>query len=81
MKNMYVIEVGNTFSGELKMDRQSGLPVTTKAEDGHGFGLASIRHAVQKYYGDIEIGTEENEGRRYCVLRVMLQIMTDNSGD
>lgn len=81
MKNMYVIEVRNTFSGELKIDRQSGLPVTTKAEDGHGFGLASIRHAAQKYYGDIEIGTEENEGRRYCVLRVMLQIMTDNSGD
>lgn len=79
IKNMYVIEVKNTFSGELKMDGQSGLPVTTKMEDGHGFGLASIRHAARKYYGDIEIGTEEYEGRGYCVLRVMLQIMTDGS--
>ena len=74
VKNMYIIEVRNPFTGEMNIDEKSGLPLTTKTETGHGFGLAGIRHAAGKYYGDIEIGVEEREGRRCCVLRVMLQM-------
>lgn len=74
VKNMYMIEVANSFTGELHIDEKSGLPITTKAEEGHGFGLAGIRHTAQKYYGDVEIGVEDREGGRCCVLQVMLQM-------
>lgn len=74
VKNMYIIETANPFAGELRTDGTTGLPVTGKAEEGHGFGLSGIRHAARKYYGDLEIGVEEYGGVRCCVLRVMLQI-------
>lgn len=78
MKNMYFIEVSNSFGGELVKDAQSGLPCTSKAGDGHGFGLVSIRHVAKKYLGDIEIVKEVHGGEECCVLRVMLQIFTHN---
>lgn len=77
VKNMYMIEVINSFSGELVTDKQTGLPLTTKTEEGHGFGLAGIRYAARKYYGDMEISVEERAGGRCCVLRIMLQIPSD----
>ncbi len=73
-KNMYMIEVSNSYRGDLETDPISGLPFTSKTGEGHGFGLASIRHAARKYLGDIEIRKEICEGEECCVLRVMLQI-------
>ena len=77
-KNMFMIEIANDYSGELTIDPQSGLPITSKFGDGHGFGLANIRRVARKYLGDVEIGKEIYAGRECCVLRVMLQ-MTDDS--
>ena len=74
VKNMYIIEVSNPYKGEFFLDTISGLPGTSKVGDGHGFGLANIRHVARKYYGDMEIGKEMREGESYCVLRVMLQL-------
>ncbi|MBD5459095.1 MAG: GHKL domain-containing protein [Lachnospiraceae bacterium] len=74
VKNMYMIEVANTYTGELVHDEQSGLPMTSKNGDGHGFGLENIRQAAHKYFGDMEIGKEMYAGEECCVLRVMLQI-------
>ncbi len=71
---MYIIEAANVFTGSLHVDAQSGLPLTTKTEEGHGFGLSGIRHVARKYYGDVEIGVEDYRGARCCVMRVMLQI-------
>ncbi len=79
VKNIYIIEVVNAFTGELYVDDFSGLPLTTKAEEGHGFGLSGIRYVTRKYYGDVEIGVEEHAGVRYCVLRVMLQFRNEQS--
>lgn len=73
-RNMYVIEISNTYAGELKTDHSDDLPVTTKSGEGHGFGLSSIRQAARKYLGDIEIRKETVDDRECCVLRVMLQI-------
>lgn len=73
-KNMYIIEVSNSFTGNLEIDPASGLPRTSKIDEGHGFGLSAIRHAARKYLGDLEIGKEIQEGEERCVLRVMLQI-------
>lgn len=76
-KNMYIIEVANSYRGKLDTDPKSGLPRTCKPGEGHGFGLANIRHVARKYLGDIEIGKELHEGRECCVLHVMLQIPKD----
>lgn len=73
-KNMYIIEVSNTYTGNLEPDPTSGLPCSSKAEEGHGFGLIGIRHVARKYLGDIEIKKEEREGESLFVLRVMLQL-------
>ena len=74
VKNMFMIELVNSYRGELQIDEASGLPFTSKPGAGHGFGLANIRHVARKYYGDVEIGKEIREGRSCCVLRVMLQL-------
>lgn len=76
-RNMYVIEMSNTYAGELKTDGPNGLPTSTKGGEGHGFGLRSIRQAARKYLGDMEIKKETVDGRECCVLRVMLQITTN----
>lgn len=77
-KNMYLIEIANSYQGNLEIDKTSGLPHTSKDSDGHGFGLPAIRHAAHKYLGDIEITKENREGEDYFVLRVMLQLPEDN---
>ncbi len=74
VKNMFMIELVNSYRGELQIDEASGLPLTSKAGAGHGFGLVNIRHVARKYYGDVEIAKEIREGRSCCVLRVMLQL-------
>ena len=79
VKNMYMIEVANSYTGELLLDEQSGLPRTTKTGEGHGFGLENIRHAAHKYFGGMEIGKEMYAGEECCVLRVMLQIAEANA--
>lgn len=77
MKNMYVIEIVNSYRGEWKTDEQSGLPITTKEGKGHGFGLSSVRHAARKYLGDIEISKEIYKEEDCFVLRVMLQTVSN----
>lgn len=74
MKTMYVIEITNSYKGALETDEQSGLPLSTKSGEGHGFGLSSIRHVTKKYLGDVEIKKEQVDGEECCVLRVMLQL-------
>lgn len=68
-KNVYMIEVKNSFSGELVIGAQQ-LPATTKEGEGHGFGLANIRKVAQKYCGDVEIECEDG----VCVVSVMLLV-------
>lgn len=70
-KNAYMIEVSNTFTGELHWDAQSGLPLTTKTDkDGHGYGLSNIRRVARKYAGDIDVERKEGEFR-LCVMLMM----------
>lgn len=73
-KNMYMIVITNTCTGILETNPVNGLPFSSKSEEGHGFGLVSIRHVARKYLGDIQINREIFEGEERCVLRVMLQI-------
>ncbi len=73
--NAYMIEVSNSFTGNLQWDKESGLPLTSKENvdgDGygktHGYGLANIRIVARKYSGDIAIDLKDNEFRLSIML-------------
>ncbi len=69
--HMFMIEIVNSFTGKLVRDAESGLPVTTKKIKGeHGYGLRNIEKVAQKYFGAMEIETEEGRVR----LTVMMQM-------
>lgn len=70
-KNAYMLEVRNCISKGVEIDKETGLPETTKKDRGsHGFGLTNIRRVAQKYYGDIDISQNENS----FTLTVMMMI-------
>lgn len=70
-KNVYMIECANSFVGEIRLDEESGLPVTTKKDSQeHGYGLISIRNVAQKYYGDIDI-RQENGKFILCIMLLL----------
>lgn len=69
-KNAYLIEVKNSVKGVRAVDEESGLPMTTKAGGGHGFGLTNIRKVAQKYYGDVDVTQDGNEFA-LCVLLML----------
>ena len=70
-KNAYMLEVRNCISKGVEIDKETGLPETTKKDKrSHGFGLANIRKVAQKYYGDIDI----NQNEHSFTLTVMLMI-------
>ncbi|MDE7434741.1 MAG: ATP-binding protein [Lachnospiraceae bacterium] len=68
--NAYMIEICNSFSGDLQWDTESGLPLTSKRSAGHGCGLVNIRKAAGKYFGDIDIALKDG---KFC-LSVMLML-------
>lgn len=79
-KNAYMVEVRNSFQGELIVEEETQLPVTTKEEkEGHGFGLLNIKETAQKYFGDMEISQKEST----VTLSVMLMIkpLQQKTGD
>ncbi len=67
-KNAFLVEIQNSFSGDI-VRNEDGLPETTKADKSvHGCGLANIRRIARKYRG--EISFEAENGR--AVLTVLL---------
>ncbi|MBD5486015.1 MAG: sensor histidine kinase [Lachnospiraceae bacterium] len=70
-KNAYIMEICNSFTGNLQWDAESGLPVTSKEKaKGHGYGLSNIRRTAGKYAGDIDIALKDGE---FC-LCIMLML-------
>ena len=60
--NAYMIEISNSFTGNLQWDEERGLPVTSKEKtEGHGYGLSNIRMVARKYAGDIAIDVKDHE--------------------
>ncbi|MCI8326836.1 MAG: sensor histidine kinase [Lachnospiraceae bacterium] len=73
----YIIEIRNSFMGELQWDARSRLPLTAKkVADGqgygqvHGYGLSNIQRVARKYWGDIDVTLKEEE---FC-LTVLLML-------
>ena len=64
----YMIEIINSFTGNLQWDEERGLPVTSKEKteghgygQTHGYGLSNIRMVARKYAGDIAIDVKDHE--------------------
>ena len=54
-KNMYFIEIENSFDGTAQFDKDSGFPISTKEDkEVHGIGLKNIRKCAVKYGGDMD---------------------------
>jgi len=72
---MFFIEIENSASAEpLFINRQSGLPVSSKQDDRmHGMGLSNIRRCARKHLGDIDIKHTNNENGSVFRLNIMLQ--------
>ena len=70
----FLIEVRNSYCGQLVMDAKTGLPVSDKADRAeHGLGLANIQRFAQKYLGAIDISLTEQAQRKVFHLTIMLQ--------
>lgn len=72
-QNAFMIEIRNSFTGCLKWNVDSKLPVTSKenVNEHHGYGLSNIRKIAAKYFGDIDILQEDGE---FC-LSIMLMLV------
>ncbi len=69
-KNMYFIEIENSFDGMALSRGDSGLPISTKADkEVHGIGLRNIRKCAVKYGGDVDCIVK---GNRF-ILSVMIK--------
>ena len=69
-KNMYFIEIENSFDGAVLCHKDSGLPISTKEDkEVHGIGLKNIRKCAVKYGGAIDCIVK---GNRF-ILSVMVK--------
>ncbi len=72
--NLFFIEVENSFAREIVMNKESGLPESSKANKKlHGMGLTNTQRCARKYKGDIDIviGTSKQKQQIFN-LTVML---------
>ena len=62
-KKFYLINVKNSFEGEVLFDTKTNLPLSTKDRDTslHGIGLSNVKREVDKYMGDVDIKAKKNE--------------------
>ena len=64
-KKFFLIEVRNSFEGEIVMDADTNLPISTKGNWAsgslHGIGLSNVKREAEKYMGDLDIKVKKNE--------------------
>ena len=57
-KNFAVIRVENHFPGHVALDR-AGEVKTTKAGEGHGYGIKNMRAAARRYGGEVSVEAKD----------------------
>ena len=67
----FIISLKNHMDSKAYIDPDEELPVSSKQEDGHGYGLKNIRMIARKYKGDLEIRQESETDGYTFVLNVM----------
>lgn len=67
-KRFFLINVKNSFEGEVAFDKNTRLPVSTKGADAfgnpvslHGIGLSNVKREAAKYLGNMDIKVRKNE--------------------
>lgn len=71
--NLFFIEVENDFSGELVIDNETGLPVSSKKDRQlHGVGMENIQRCAKKYMGDIDMTIGDMEDKKRFSLTIMM---------
>lgn len=63
-RKFFLIEVKNSYEGEIIMDADTDLPISTKgngADSLHGIGLSNVKREAEKYMGDVDIKVKKNE--------------------
>lgn len=70
-KKFFLMEVKNSFEGEVLFDKNTELPVSTKEKEPflHGIGLSNVKREAEKYMGDVDIRVEGNEFRVTVLLQ------------
>ncbi|MDE7184099.1 MAG: ATP-binding protein [Lachnospiraceae bacterium] len=54
-KNMFFMEIENSFDGVILLSESGSFPITTKEDkEVHGIGLKNIRNCAVKYGGDVD---------------------------
>ena len=69
-KDFLIMRFENYFDGELKISEGNLKTTKTKRSELHGYGIKSIRHAVKKYGGAVNINVQEN----WFELKVLIPI-------
>lgn len=67
----FIMSLKNHVDSKAIIDPEEDIPVSSKTEDGHGYGLKNIRTIARKYKGDIEIRQESETDGYTFVLNVM----------
>ena len=64
---LVVLQVENTYAGDVTI--VDGLPRTTKADSGHGFGTRSIQRIAEKHGGGMSVRAENGIFKLSVVMR------------
>jgi sensor histidine kinase YesM len=71
---MFFIEIENNFENGVILDKNTGLPNSSKADRSvHGIGLSNIRRCARKYFGDMDFQVSRANNSYVFRLTVMLQ--------
>lgn len=69
--NAFMIEIRNSYKGDMVIDDETGFPLTWKEDkENHGLGLLNIEKVAEKYYG----GTKFEYNGEVFSLSIMLML-------
>lgn len=55
-----------------KKEKKISLLTKKKEKQSHGYGMANMKKIVSDYHGSLQIHSEQQEGRNYFILEIML---------
>lgn len=71
--SLFFLEIENDFGEEITIEKESGLPASSKGKGKlHGIGISNIQRCAKKYMGDIDIVISDTGGGRKFGLTVMM---------
>ena len=79
--SLFFLEIENDFVEEIAIEKESGLPASSKGGGKlHGIGISNIQRCAKKYRGDIDIVVSDTDGRKKFSLMVMMNGKMERHG-